>query len=94
MMTNSILSERKCNVIEYWIRRLFSSFVYFRIYRKLYPEKPFYSPSAIRKIESLLNTNSRVFEWGSGISTIWYAKRVKELVSIEHDKTWFESTYW
>jgi hypothetical protein len=31
-----------------------------------------------------------MFEWGSGISTIWFARRVQELISIEHDKEWFD----
>ncbi len=31
-----------------------------------------------------------VFEYGSGNSTVWFSKRVKKIVSIEHDKEWFE----
>jgi len=31
-----------------------------------------------------------VFEFGSGNSTIWFSKRVKNIISIEHDKSWFE----
>jgi precorrin-6B methylase 2 len=30
-----------------------------------------------------------VFEYGAGNSTIWFSKRVKKVVSIEHDKEWF-----
>ena len=30
-----------------------------------------------------------VFEYGSGFSTIWFSEKVKKIVSIEHDKNWF-----
>lgn len=30
----------------------------------------------------------RVFEWGSGSSTDWWARRVQEVVACEHDPTW------
>jgi len=88
--SQSIRGERDCNFAEYWIRRVFSSLLYFRIYRKLYPRNPFYTPAAIRKIETLLNTDSRVFEWGSGISTIWFAKRVKKVISVENNEEWYK----
>ncbi len=34
------------------------------------------------------NNQMRVFEYGSGSSTLFWAKRVKEVVSIEHDLEW------
>ena len=38
-----------------------------------------------KKLENLF-----VFEYGSGNSTIWFSKRVKRIVSIEHDKEWYD----
>jgi hypothetical protein len=38
---------------------------------------------------SALNTDTEVLEWGSGQSTAQIATRVRSLVSIEHDKTWY-----
>lgn len=38
---------------------------------------------------SYLKPNMSVLEWGSGSSTIAIAKRVKEVVTIEHDKSYF-----
>ena len=32
----------------------------------------------------------RGFEWGSGRSTVWFSRRSRELVSIEHDPLWFQ----
>ncbi|GAG85537.1 unnamed protein product [marine sediment metagenome] len=31
-----------------------------------------------------------VFEWGSGLSSVWFAKRVKQVYIIEHDKLWYD----
>lgn len=30
----------------------------------------------------------RVLEFGAGMSTLWYAGRVREVVSVEHDERW------
>jgi len=30
----------------------------------------------------------RVFEWGSGASSVWLAKRAASVVSVEHDEAW------
>ena len=41
-------------------------------------------------VENFLQTrpNPRVFEFGSGASTFWLAKRAAEVISIEHDPIW------
>lgn len=41
-------------------------------------------------IESRLNKSMEIFEFGSGNSTIWYAKKVKSIDSVEHDQNWYE----
>ena len=53
-------------------------------------ELPWWSLSAIREMEKHLNHSHRVFEWGSGGSSVFLAKRCKELTTIEHDPDWFE----
>ena len=35
------------------------------------------------------NSDANILEYGSGGSTIWFAERTKNLVSIEHDSVWF-----
>lgn len=37
-----------------------------------------------------VNHNTLVLEYGSGISTIEIAKRCKKIISIEHQKNWYE----
>lgn len=32
-----------------------------------------------------------VFEYGCGESTLWWSSRVKEVISVEHDKDWHEN---
>jgi SAM-dependent methyltransferase len=51
---------------------------------------PWITFSAIDFLKRVLHTDMRVFEYGSGGSTLFWARRVKELVSIEHNKSWFE----
>lgn len=43
---------------------------------------------ALRWLSRQLQPSMRAFEWGSGGSTVFLARRVRELVSIEHDAAW------
>ena len=40
-------------------------------------------------IEEKLHNEFVMFEYGSGNSTLYYSKKVKDLVTVEHDLTWF-----
>ena len=82
-------NERECGIFEKWARRFVTSILYFRGYRKFYPNDPFYTPGAIKRISSLLDPKMTVFEWGSGISSLWYAKQVKKYICVEHSSEWF-----
>lgn len=44
----------------------------------------------IEFIKDRLNKNLEVFEYGSGNSTLWYAKKVRFVTSVEHEKIWYE----
>lgn len=54
------------------------------------PELPWISYSAIKELEKNLTKKSRVLEFGSGMSTIWYARHSGEVYSVEDCKPWFE----
>jgi len=41
-------------------------------------------------MDSFLNRDMTVFEWGSGGSTLFLAKRVETLISVEHNPEWHE----
>lgn len=51
---------------------------------------PWWSYSFIYFLQDRLNTNMTVFEFGSGNSTLWLAKHVKHVISIETEKKWYE----
>ena len=51
---------------------------------------PWYTYAIISFIESRLKKQMIVFEYGSGNSTVWWAKRVERVVSCEHDKRWYQ----
>jgi SAM-dependent methyltransferase len=83
-----VRSERDCGPIEFHLRRAFTSLFYWRIYRRLHPDYPYFAPGAVRALDRWLGRHMRVFEWGSGTSTAWLARRVGELHAIEHDPYW------
>lgn len=51
---------------------------------------PWYTYPAIEFIEGILQPYFKVFEYGSGNSTIWYSKRVETIVTVENNKTWYD----
>jgi len=52
------------------------------------PWLPYAAADFIEKV--ILAPSSRVFEYGSGGSTIWLAKQVGSLVSVEDDPDWYD----
>ncbi|HTC67310.1 MAG TPA: hypothetical protein VK685_09255 [Candidatus Acidoferrum sp.] len=50
--------------------------------------KPWIPYEAANWLEHYLNRNCKVFEWGSGGSTIFLSERAGQVFSIEHDKKW------
>jgi predicted O-methyltransferase YrrM len=51
---------------------------------------PWITYGAIEFLEKNLNKNHTVFEFGSGASTLFFAKKVGKLVSLETNEKWFE----
>lgn len=52
--------------------------------------EPWLAETALILISSYLNPDHKVFEFGSGGSTLWFANRVKMVISIEHDEKFYE----
>lgn len=52
-------------------------------------ELPWVTYSFIDFIKPRLHNKLRVFEYGSGSSTLFYARLVHNIVSVEHDKDWY-----
>jgi hypothetical protein len=53
--------------------------------------QPWLTYPAVDWLERVLTPRVRVFEYGAGSSTSWFAQpgRVEEIVSVEHDPGWF-----
>lgn len=54
------------------------------------PDTPWMTKDSINLIEQLMNPEDVGIEFGSGRSTIWFAKRCKEIISIEDNAKWFD----
>jgi hypothetical protein len=53
---------------------------------------PWLTFRATKWLQSYLQPEMRVFEYGSGGSTIFLSRRIQELVSVEHDPEWYSKT--
>lgn len=51
---------------------------------------PWLNYAAIDFIGEKINPQMRVFEWGAGFSSLWFASKVKEVVSAEDNVVWYE----
>lgn len=79
-------------------RRIFPSILLLRKYiiynyYKINPidlELPWISIDALKRIEKKLSITMKVFEFGSGGSTIFFSKYVELVCSVEHDSDWYD----
>lgn len=53
-------------------------------------DAPWLTSEAVAFLERWLQPDRVGFEWGSGRSTVWFARRVRQLTSIEHDPHWYD----
>lgn len=53
-------------------------------------DRPWWTFTASERIDEMLRSRpgARVFEWGSGASTMWLARRAAAVISVEHDSVW------
>lgn len=92
----SRLHDEKANIIplgnflKHFPKAFFSWFI--RLSFGKLPELPWISYSAIRDFKTFLeiNPDSRVLEYGSGMSTLWFARHVQNLFSAEDDINWYK----
>jgi len=57
-------------------------------YRILHPNRPLLTAEAVGFLARELPRCRTGLEWGSGCSTLWLARRLPRLVSVEHDPKW------
>ncbi len=54
---------------------------------RIFPE-PYLVKKAIDFLDAVIRDTDAIFEWGSGSSTIWLARRCRRIVTVEHDNRW------
>lgn len=59
-----------------------------RYFQRTYPDTPVVVANASVLLNAWLRPTDKAFEWGSGRSTIFFARRVGSLISVEHDESW------
>ena len=57
-------------------------------YTKTHPNRPWLTPQSIEFLEERLTKEMIGLEYGSGRSTVFFAKKLKKLISIEHNEEW------
>jgi predicted O-methyltransferase YrrM len=72
----------------HWTPRYLVDRVTLMIHERWHKDAPWLTPASVRVLESWLRPEDRGLEWGSGRSTLWIARRIKWLVSVEHDEAW------
>jgi len=55
----------------------------------LVDRQPWITFGAREYLKNIIHSKMKVFEFGSGGSTLYFLDNVSELVSVEHDKAWF-----
>ncbi len=53
---------------------------------------PWLTFRAIRWLTTNMDPTMHVFEYGSGGSTLFFANRVRQIISVEHDRNWYACT--
>ena len=70
--------------------RLLPARLRYWVWEKLNPDKPWLCPGTIAFCEAKLSSTMKAFEFGSGRSTIWLARLVGHLISVEYDERWYQ----
>ena len=72
-----------------WLRSLFAIY---DIEDMAALDLPWWTLAGVEEADRFLKSRSsaRVFEYGSGASTLWLARRAASVVSIEHDSPWYD----
>ncbi len=58
--------------------------------QRAHPDHPWLTAEAVRFLEGYLRPSDTGLEFGSGRSTLWFARHLGHLTSVEHDQAWSE----
>jgi hypothetical protein len=63
--------------------------VRYKLFKWRNPQVPWTTQASIKTFRKILTKNMIGFEYGSGNSTVFFAKHLKHLTSVEHNQDWF-----
>ncbi len=61
-----------------------------KLHQRLHPEEPWLTPAVVHILDRHLTQDMSGLEFGSGRSTVWFARHLGKLTSIEHSPEWFQ----
>ena len=61
-------------------------------FERSFPDAPWLCRAAVLLLENWLKPDDRGMEWGSGRSTVWFARRVAHFMSVEDSRQWYDTT--
>ncbi|MCQ8181703.1 hypothetical protein NP603_11335 [Methylomonas sp. SURF-1] len=88
----AFLCDYKLSVVWYSLRYAFPVLRFYQNEKRdpIIDEKPWMSFPVIELLDKILKKDQMVFEYGSGGSTLFFSRRVKLVVSVEHNREWYE----
>lgn len=75
----------------HWTPRYIVDRLRLAFYQRKHPEHPWLTADIIVFLSGFLNDSQTLVEFGSGRSTVWFAKRVGHIISCEHHGEWHAS---
>jgi len=82
---------RACPIRHWTARYLYDRFKLF-LYEIKHPDYPWLTPLAIEILSSWFRKTDSGLEYGCGRSTLWFARHVAQLTSVEHNHLWYKVT--
>lgn len=58
-------------------------------YDTIHDERPWFTLALVDWLDAYIQPHMNIFEWGSGGSTLFYARRAQRVISIEHEEAWY-----
>lgn len=59
------------------------------VHERRFPDHPWLTSDSIALLSTLIKPTDTGIEFGSGRSTVWFAQRLKHLISVEHNDSWY-----
>ena len=86
------LVDKNWSNYNYWKYRVLRPIikVRYKAFRKKNSPSPWLSPAATLFFDNWLTKDHIGVEFGSGLSTVFFAKRTKKMIVVEHFKPWYE----